>query len=277
MSSSENFHAGSRATQEYLYDPDIPAPTHAERARTLAAGITSGTLCTLLNDESEPAGHPYGSLVTTALSDGSPIFLISALAEHTRNLAADNRCSLLLTEAGEDNPLALGRITLLGQAERLENDASNARDDYLRSHPQAGYYLEFGDFSFWRLNVESLRYIGGFGRMSWVSVDDWYGAEPDPIAAAASGVLAHMNDDHADALREYCLAFSRARDFSDVAMVGIDRYGFEMSLETAEGARPVRVAFDSALNSPDEVRPALVELVSRARALLARQTNRPHG
>ena len=234
----------------------------------MAAGIRSGTLCTLLNATAEPAGHPYGSLVTTALSDGRPVFLLSGLAEHTRNLTEDPRCSLLLTEAGDDNPLALGRVTLLGHAENLGKDAGAARDDYLAAHPQAAYYLEFGDFSFWRLEVESLRYIGGFGRMSWVDVDEWYGAAPDPLAPAAAGILEHMNEDHRDALSEYCLAFSRARDFSEVTMTGIDRYGFEMSVVTDDGARPVRVAFDAPLDGADQVRATLVELVKRARVQL---------
>ena len=87
-----------------------------------------------------------------------------------------------------------------------------------------------------------------------------------PLAASAAAVIDHMNDDHRDALREYCLAFSRARDFATVTMTGIDRYGFEMSVETDDGDRPVRVAFDEPLTSPDEVRPVLVELVRRARA-----------
>ena len=198
------------------------------------------------------------------------MFLLSGLAEHTRNLSADPRCSLLLAEGGDDNPLALGRVTLLGTAETVAADSGDIAGDYFAAHPQASYYLEFGDFSFWRLKVESLRYIGGFGRMSWVDVAEWYAAEPDPIAAAASGILAHMNDDHRDALRDYCHAFSRAREFSEVTMTGIDRYGFEMSVNTESGERPVRVAFDEALISADQVRPVLVDLVKRAREHLSK-------
>src|ERR1700740_1323134 len=82
---------------EPLYDVNIPTPTHAERARTLVAQISTGTLCTLAID---PAGYPYGSLVTVAFEDGNPILLISGLAEHTKNLERDPRSSLLVAENG---------------------------------------------------------------------------------------------------------------------------------------------------------------------------------
>lgn len=263
------FDVAPRAAQDHLYDIDIAAPSHAERARTIAHAAPSATLCSLLHPQSDAPGHPYGSIVNAALDGAVPVILISALAEHTRNLRADRRCSLLFTEDGAGNPLALGRVTLLAEARELGRDAGDAAESYFAAHPLTRYYLEFGDFSFWRLEVRSLRYIGGFGRMSWVDAGDWAAAEPDPLADAAAGVIAHMNADHADALREYCLAFSRARDFSTVTMTGIDRYGFELAVETPEGSRPVRVAFDAPLTGPGDVRAAMVEHVTRARARLA--------
>ncbi len=88
---------GSAPRQELLYDPNIATPSHAERARTLVASATRGVLCT---HAAELDGHPYGSLVIFALHEGAPVFLISELAEHTRNLHGSPRCSLLVTEAG---------------------------------------------------------------------------------------------------------------------------------------------------------------------------------
>src|SRR5207244_11164142 len=82
---------------EPLYDVNIPTPTHAERARTLVAQISTGTLCTLAF---EPEGYPYGSFVTVAFENERPIFLISRLAEHTRNLERDPRASLMVAESG---------------------------------------------------------------------------------------------------------------------------------------------------------------------------------
>ena len=90
---------GGRAEQELLYDPDVPTPTHAERARTLVAQLGTGTLCTV---SQHPPGYPYGSFVTFGLDDGAPVFLISALAEHTKNLEEDPRGSLLVRLVGSE-------------------------------------------------------------------------------------------------------------------------------------------------------------------------------
>jgi len=148
---------------EPLYDVDIPTPTHAERARTLIARISTGTLCTLAI---EPAGYPYGSFVTVAFENGNPIFLISALAEHTKNLERDRRASLLVAEGGSADPLANGRVTMLGPCTRVEGEGASARAAFLAAHPNSAYYADFRDFAFWRLHVDSVRYIGGYGRMS---------------------------------------------------------------------------------------------------------------
>src|ERR1700692_3959480 len=95
---SEDAHARpSGNAPEPLYDVNIPTPTHAERARTLVARISTGTLCTLAL---EPEGYPYGSFVTVAFDAGDPVFLISGLAEHTKNLERDPRASLLVAESG---------------------------------------------------------------------------------------------------------------------------------------------------------------------------------
>jgi hypothetical protein len=267
MTASRNFHAGSRSSQEYLYDVDVPTPSHAERARTMASMLTTGTLSTLAATESELAGHPYGSLVTTALHDGNPVFLISGLAVHTQNLRKDGRSSVMLSEAGDENPLALGRITLVGQCSELDEGAvEGAKTAYLDVHPQAEFYLSYGDFSFWRLAVRSVRYIGGFGRMSWLSVDEWFAAEPDPIAPSATAIIRHMNDDHVKAMTDYCKAFTQATEFSEVKMTGVDRYGFEMSVKTADGWRPIRLAFDEPVTTPQQVRTAMVAMAAKARA-----------
>jgi len=269
MTQSKNFHAGSRPSQEYLYDTSVATPSHAERARTMAASITSGTLCTISNPDAELPSFPYGSLVTTAIHKGNPVFLISGLAVHTKNLRADKRSSLMISESGADNPLALGRITLVGECEELAgDDVADAKAAYLNAHPQAEYYLNYGDFSFWRLTVQSLRYIGGFGRMSWLTMSDWFAAEPDPIAPSVLGIIQHMNEDHTEAMTDYCRAFTKATEFSAVKMTGVDRYGFEMSVETKDGWRPIRLAFDEQVSTSKEVREAMVALVAKARAAL---------
>ena len=252
-------------TAEPLYDVGIPTPTHAERARTLVARIPTGTLCTLAL---EPEGYPYGSFVTVAFDEGNPVFLISALAEHTKNLERDPRASLMVAEHGADDPLANGRVTMLGPCTRVEGDDGRARGAFLAVHPNAAYYADFRDFGFWKLEVNSIRYIGGYGRMSWIGKEDWQSADPDPLFASAAGIVAHMNADHADAMVLYCKAFSKATDVTSASMTAVDRYGFEMSATTPEGPRPVRVAFAGPIGTPGEARAALVAMVKDARSKL---------
>jgi putative heme iron utilization protein len=263
---SDDAHARpSRNAPEPLYDVNVPTPTHAERARTLVARISTGTLSTLAL---EPEGYPYGSFVTVAFDDGNPVFLISGLAEHTKNLEHDPRASLMVAEGGSADPLANGRVTLLGPCTRVEGDGASARAAFFAAHPNSSYYADFSDFAFWKLRVDHVRYIGGYGRMSWISKADWQAAEPDPLGPSAAGIIAHMNADHADAMVLYCKAFSKATDITAASLTGVDRYGFEMSAMTTRGPRPVRLAFLKPVSTPEEVRAALVSMVKDARSRL---------
>lgn len=255
---------------EPLYDVNVPTPTHAERARTLVAQISTGTLCTLAL---EPSGYPYGSFVTVAFEASNPVFLISALAEHTRNLKRDARASLLVAESGAADPLANGRVTMLGRCTRVEGDGGGARAAFLAAHPSATYYADFRDFAFWRLHVESVRYIGGYGRMSWIDRAEWHAARPDPLGPSAAAAIAHMNADHAEAMVLYCRAFSRATDVTAASMTAIDRYGFEMSATTGEGPRPIRVAFPKPVSTPDEARQALIAMLGDAKRTLGSRSD----
>jgi putative heme iron utilization protein len=247
--------------------PAARAPTHAERCRTLAAQARSATLATIARD---PAGFPYASLVTVALdSAGRPLFLLSELAEHTGNLHAHPEASVLLSEplGAHDEPLALGRVTVLGRCEKVPaDDRAAVREAFLAQQPKASYYVDFGDFGFYRLEPTALRYVGGFGRMSWVTADDYRTAEPDPLAAGAAGILKHMNDDHADAVLAYARALAGIADATSASMTAVDRYGFEIAAATGKGPRAARLAFDTPVATSDEVRRAMVALVQRARA-----------
>ncbi len=267
--SKQSHGSGGGPSQALLYDPAVPTPTHAERARTLVGRGGDGALSTVAL---EPAGFPYGSFVLYAVDEAAPVFLISEMAEHTRNLRADSRASLLVVEPGEGEPLSRGRVTLVGRCALATGaQQASARAAILAAHPSTSFYADFTDFNLWRLGVDAVRYIGGFGRMSWIDAAAWTSAEPDPLAPAAAGILSHMNDDHGAALLAYCHAFSRATDATKATMTGVDRYGFELSALTGEGPRPVRVAFPTPLASADAVRKALVGLVKEARELIARR------
>jgi heme iron utilization protein len=258
-------HGRPAAPPQAFTDPDVRAPSHAERARTLFAGQKTGSLATLAL---EPAGYPYASFTTFALAEGEPVFLISRIAEHTRNLVADARASLMVNESGNADPLANGRVTLVGRCRKLPRGESPARAAFLADHPGAAYYVDFDDFDFWSLGVEAVRYIGGYGRMSWVEPSDFRSATADPLAPAATRVLDHMNADHADALVKYARAFTRATDAQKATMTAIDRHGFEMTVTAPSGVGPARIAFEEPLVSADDARVKLIALLRAAERIL---------
>jgi len=107
--------------------------------------------------------------------------------------------------------------------------------------------------------------------MSWVDEEMWFKAEPDPLAPFSMDIITHMNDDHSDAMVLYCKTMSKATDTTEAVMTGIDRYGFEMSATTAQGQRPIRLAFEKEVKTSDEARKELVKLVKNAREMIANE------
>lgn len=257
-----------------------PAParrlTAGEEARTLVTGATRGTLGTLATD---PAGHPFVSVTPYGLlADGSPILFISGMAEHTRNLDADPRASLLVAEreVGGD-PLAVGRVTLLGRVEPVQGEVgvSEARAAYLAANPDAAGYIDFGDFSFRRLVVERIRWVGGFGRMAWCEAGDYAAAEPDPVRPIVTAAVAHLNADHADALLAAARAFGGHPDATAAPAERIDRYGIDLVVDTPRGTAATRVSFALPVTDTGSLRAACVDLAQRARAELESTPERP--
>lgn len=158
----------------------VRPPSHAFTARMLVARARTGTLCTVAR---EPEGFPYGSLVALAADEeGMPILLLSQMAEHRQNLDVRSEASVFVAEAHaeDEDPLAFARVTLLGRCAQLEAGAPalEARRSFLGIHPRAQAYVDFADFAFYRLAVQAIRYVGGFGRMSWVNVDEYRTAVP---------------------------------------------------------------------------------------------------
>lgn len=244
-------------------------PSAAERCRTLVARARTATLSTLARD---PAGFPYGSLVlVTADEHGRPLLLISSLAEHTHNLVQSSHASILVTESvpPDRSPLAFGRVTLLGECAPVgDADRDAVRRVFLAAHPDASDYAAFKDFAFYRLEPASLRYVGGFGRMSWVSAADYRAAEPDPLVTVAAEILAHMNRDHGDALLAYARGLARLPDAHAATMTAVDRYGFDLAVRTPGGETRARVGFAAQATTSEEVRRAMVALAKAARTAL---------
>jgi putative heme iron utilization protein len=163
---------------------DAPSSPALRACRELAAAARFGTLATIARD---PAGWPFATLVSVAFDEsGRPLFLLSRLAEHTQNLEACARASLLVGGAhGVEaiDPLAQGRMTLVGECVRVpseraaqpENALAATRARFLEVHPEAAGYVSFADFGMWRMEVARVRWVGGFGRMEWLGGEEYAG------------------------------------------------------------------------------------------------------
>jgi len=142
-------------------------------------------------------GHPYTSLVDVApLVDGSVLLLLSRLAGHRRFLDRDSRASIIIApHIHAEDALARPRVSLQGVAESYKADAGEC-DEYIVRHSNAQLYLSLGDFHFYRLHIQCVRYIAGFARMGWLTTEQYAQAEPDPLWEVAPGAVKHMNADH---------------------------------------------------------------------------------
>jgi putative heme iron utilization protein len=244
--------------------PQPPEPSHAERIRTLLSLVSVGTLSTMSRKH---PGFPFGSLMPFALElSGRPIFLISNMAMHTQNLKSDPRCSLFVGQGGSDGDLlGAARATLIGHAEPVpEQDAASVREQYLARHENSRYWVDFTDFSFFRLQPIDLYYVGGFGVMGWVEAGDYEHAAPDPLAETAPGILAHMNTDHVDSM--ILLARSYAEmEAAEASMTSVDRLGFSLRLKTDEGIKGTRINFLRSVATAREAREVLIEMVKLAK------------
>lgn len=261
-SSSIRKHAGTGPTSDQAA---VPEPSYAERARTLVYLARIGSLSTL---SLKQPGFPFGSVMPYGLDEhGRPTFLISTMAMHTHNLQADSRASLLVTQAdASGDPLGASRVTLIGNVLTIPQlEVSEVRKLYLARYANSQYWVDFEDFSFYRMNVVDVYYVGGFGVMGWVSVPDYEHAQPDPLADATGEIIQHMNADHKDALILLARIFARIES-QEASMTAVDRLGFHVRLKTQEGMRGARIAFSREVHNPVETRKVLVEMVQQARS-----------
>ena len=234
-----------------------------EFARELARASAVASLATLDPDD----GPPHASFVTVALDwDLSPILLLSRLAQHRRNLGANPAAALLMTGEGRKveaaaDPLAGDRVTLRGTL--AITDSAEDRSRFLTRHPAAADYAGFADFDFFRMAVTAVHLVGGFGRIFSFDGAAWPSglAEARPLRDAENDIVAHMNDDHADAVAAYAVALL-GRPAGPWRMTGIDPWGIDLR----NGGEIARLGFDAPVLTPDDARTSLVRLVRKARA-----------
>jgi putative heme iron utilization protein len=250
-------------------EPPVPEPTYAERARTLVYLGRVGTLSTLSRQH---PGHPFGSVMPYALDDrGRPLFLISTMAMHTQNLQADRRTSLFVTQPDwSGDPLAAGRVTLMGEARLLSGgESAEARKAYLARHANAAYWVDFEDFGFYRLEVADLYFVGGFAAMDWVSAEQYLAARPDPLADAAAGIIEHMNRDHADALITLARVLTGA-EADQAIMTSVDRLGFKLRITSGPRLHGARIPFPREVTTAEDCRAVFIEMLRAARQRVSR-------
>ena len=225
------------------------------QARALLRRCRGGSLATLSR---RLPGYPYVSVVPFMLDHAAhPILLISRLAEHTKNVAADKRVSLAAQEPTDDIQ-ETARLSLCGTCAQVDDrDAIAAR--YLRFFPGAARLLEL-DFDFYRISPTALRFIGGFGAVHWITADA-YTPDGDALAAIEDEVLAHMNNDHAPELRDYCRHIYGVHATA-ATMIGIDCDGFDVRADKSL----LRFEFPYTVHDATSARTTLAELARTCRA-----------
>jgi putative heme iron utilization protein len=230
-------------------------------ARSLLRRSRQGALATLMAG----SGDPYCSLVNVASNaDASPILLISRLALHTRNVLGDNRVSLMLDERAAGDPLEGARIMLAGRAEQAAgDDAALLRRRYLNAHPSAEAFVDFKDFSFFRIVPSGAHLVAGFGRIVDLKPEQFLTVigDAEALLEAEQGAIEHMNDDHREAMNLYATKLLGA-DSADWCCTGCDPDGMDMQA----GTTTLRLDFPERVTSGTELRKMLVRLAAEARA-----------
>ncbi len=215
------------------------------------------------------SGYPFGSIAPFILGhDNQPIILISSIAEHTKNIMANPKVSLLVFAKGDDLQ-ANARLTLIGEAQNLGKNDANLMARYSRYFPDSVGYFAMHDFSFYRINISQARYIAGFGKMGWVEgIALNSQAQSHNIAALETGMIEHMNQDHAESLLAYCQHFHGLTP-KRVLLIGIDSDGFDVEAVISnmpeDDIKMLRFNFATPIFDANSARAAFVAMSKQTR------------
>lgn len=230
----------------------------AFQAKQLSRTHHSGVLGT--HSTSMP-GYPFGSVVPYYLTPaGDAIIYISHIALHTRNIKANDKVSLTIFNAGEDDSQANGRVTIMGSAELAKQNDVKAQ--YFRLFPQAKKYEQTHDFNFYVIRTERVRFIGGFGKIHWVDKAYW-SVEAQDWHGAPESMINHMNEDHQDAM-QLILQHKKGVNVEEPIMHSVFPEGMHCGTEKQTWFVP----FEALCVSSTDVRKALVKLTNDAREAL---------
>jgi heme iron utilization protein len=233
-------------------------------------GLLPGTLARRLMREADRAtlatrrvdGWPFASLVEVATDhDGSPLLLLSELAEHTKNIRVEARVSLLFDgTVGLAEPLTGPRLSVLGTIQPSQDEVHRRR--FATRHPGARAYAGFGDFHHWHVSIEKAHLVAGFGRIRWLAREEvLVSGDATLLARHAMDIVDHMNLDHGDAIDLYARVLL-GRPGQGWRMADVDPDGCDLRLNQCTA----RLNFESLSFALNDVRNQLVNLVARARA-----------
>lgn len=236
----------------------------ANEALQFLRSTRSGVLSTF---SAKYAGYPFGSVAPFVLDhSGQPVILISTIAEHTHNIVANPKVSLLVF-AGDDDLQANARLTLIGEAKLIDKQDVDLRARYLRYLPQAASYFDMHDFNFYRIEIAHIRYIAGFGRMGWIDGTEMPHTQPlasSVLSTQEASIIEHMNTEHVHSLVAYCKHFHQI-EATHAQMLGIDRDGFDVKVTDAQhNTQVLRFHFNQPIEDAQSARVALVAMSKAA-------------
>ena len=190
---------------------------------------------TLASQSLQMPGYPYATVLPNVLDDyHRPVLLISALAEHTKNILANGRVSISIVEPGCGNVQAGARLSIIGDAEQFEADEA-LKSRYLRYLPDAEQYLML-DFMFFRIQPQRIRYIGGVGKMGWLEAD---ALGQDSISLNVEARL---------------LALASRHTQIGIRLLGIDNFGMDYCVD----GQQKRLSFESPIRAEELLEAAVV-------------------
>ncbi len=243
----------------------------ASEARQFLRSTRSGVLSSF---SVKFEGYPFGSVMPFVLDHNcQPILLISSIAEHTKNIIANPKVSLLVFQSDNlksaEDLHANGRLTLIGEAEQIDKNDADLMARYCRYFPESIGYLAMHDFQFYRINIAQARYIAGFGKMRWMTGDelvDLNNAEQSAtIAALETSMIEHMNADHVDSMLQYCQHFYAVKPDA-ATLIGVDCDGFDIEAVISDEIKILRFNFESPIFDANSARMAFIALSKVARA-----------
>jgi len=249
---------------------DRNLPSMATAARNLMELADYGDLSTMMSDmHHRRAGYPFGSTVDFATdATGHPIFCLAPLAIHTRNIAAEEKCSLTVKMSGWGG-LANARVTIFGDVQKLpKGEYQTAANEIFKAKYHARKEAidmedRWGDYTFYRMNrIVDVYFVGGFGTLNWIKLDEYMGTPPDTIVTSQNGrsvteTLSELNTRHAQHLTTYMSDVLGDLLVDDVWIISIDRRGMDVRVRTDGSSLIRRISFESDVETFDEASRAI--------------------